>query len=242
MQPFPVFKTFSSLTPDDIEAVAGYGARTSWPESFQIYQRGTKADGFSIVLRGHVILRNRMRSGRGFVPAVVTTGESFGIEGLTPDGRYVTDALSSENTETLFLTTAKFREFVREKPAHALKLLGQLMDERAHTLERLHELASQNVEQRLISALRRLARDRSFLAKEGQLKLEVRHHRLLCEMVGATRESIALALGRLVGSGIARRSGAAFIVRVADLNNQMPGEHVVSDSIAVYNEPLQAQR
>jgi hypothetical protein len=116
------------------------------------------------------------------------------------------------------------------------------MDERAHTLERLHELASQNVEQRLISALRRLARDRSFLAKEGQLKLEVRHHRLLCEMVGATRESIALALGRLVGSGIARRNGPAFLVRVADLNNQIAGEHVVSDSISVYSEPLRAQR
>jgi hypothetical protein len=64
-------------------AIAAYGAKTSWPANFQIYQCSSKAEGFSVVLRGHVILRNRMRSGRGFVPAVVTAGETFGIEGLT---------------------------------------------------------------------------------------------------------------------------------------------------------------
>jgi hypothetical protein len=98
------------------------------------------------------------------------------------------------------------------------------------------------VEQRLTSALRRLAHDRSFLAKDGTLKLEVRHHRLLCEMVGATRESIALALGRLVGSGVARRSGTAFLVSLNALNDQIANDHIVSDSITVFNEPLRAQR
>jgi CRP-like cAMP-binding protein len=231
----------SSLKPDDVLALAAYGARTTWPANFQIYQRGGAADGFSVVLRGHVILRNRMRSGRGFVPAVVTVGETFGIEGLTQECTYVTDAQAAENTETLFLSTAKFREFVREKPTDALRVLGQLMSERAQVLERLHELASQNVEQRLTSALRRIARDRSFLARDGSLKLEVKHHRLLCEMVGATRESIALALGRLAGSGIARRSGTSFLVSMKALNNHLAtNERVVTDSISVFAEPMRA--
>jgi CRP-like cAMP-binding protein len=226
------------LKSEDILALAAYGARTTWPANFQIYQHGGTADGFSVVLRGHVILRNRMRSGRGFVPAIVTVGETFGIEGLTPECTYVSDAQASENTETLFLSTAKFREFVREKPTDALRVLGQLMSERANILERLHELASQNVEQRLTSALRRIARDRSFLSRDGSLKLEVKHHRLLCEMVGATRESIALVLGRLVGSGVARRSGTSFLVSLKSLNNQAAGERVVTDSISVFSEAM----
>jgi CRP-like cAMP-binding protein len=226
----------SSLVQKDIIALAAYGARTTWPANFQIYQQGTKADGLSVVLRGHVILRNRMRSGRGFVPAVVTVGESFGIEGLTPEAKYVTDALAAENTETLFVASAKFREFVRERPSEALKLLGQLLGERARVLERLHELASQNVEQRLVSALARLSRDTSFLSKDGSLKLEVRHHRLLCEMVGATRESIALALGRLVGSGMARRSGTAFFIALASLDAHISDEPLASAPIPVVTE------
>lgn len=226
----------SNLSQDDLIALAAYGAKASWPANFQIYQCGGKADGFSVVLRGHVVLRNRMRSGRGFVPAVVTAGETFGIEGLTPDATYVTDAYSTDDTKTLFLTTARFREFVREKPGQTLRLLGQLLGERAHFLGRLHELASQNVEQRLLSALGRLSRDQSFLASDGSLKLEIRHHRLLCEMVGATRESIALALGRLVGSGMARRNGTSFLVASAVLDRNITNHGLGNGATAVATE------
>lgn len=204
----------------DIEcatALGTYGARTTWPPNFQIYQKNAKADGVSLVLRGHVVLRNRIRTGRGFVPAIVTPGETFGAEGLTNEGVYVTDCYATDNTETLFLSGEQFRAFVRENPGTALLLIDQLMRERTGLLENLHSMASQNVEQRLVASLKRLAADRSFLAQDGRICLEIRHHRLLCEMVGATRESIALALARLVGTGVAERKGMAFFVAPSGL-------------------------
>ncbi len=200
------------LSADDVTALASYGARTTWPSSFQIYQRGTLADGLSVVLRGHVVLRSRVRNGRGFVPAVVIPGETFGVEGLSPEATYITDAIASDDAETLFVSGSQFRAFVRENTGQAIHVLGQLMSERAALLEKLHSMASQNVEQRLLASLLRLAADRSFLAEDGRLRLEPRHHRLLCEMVGATRESIALALSRLAMSGIAERDGVVFLV------------------------------
>jgi CRP-like cAMP-binding protein len=202
----------SKLSAEDATVLAGYGARTTWPSNFQIYQRATIADGISVVLRGHVVLRNRARSGRSFVPAIVIPGETFGVEGLSPDASYATDAYASDDTETLFVSGSQFRAFVRENPGQAINVVGQLMSERTALLEKLHAMASQNVEQRLASALCRLAADRSFVGRDGRLKLELKHHRLLCEMVGATRESIALALARLVGSGAAERKGMVFLV------------------------------
>lgn len=193
-------------------ALASYGARTTWPSNFQIYQHGARADGVSVVLRGHVILRNKIRIGRGFVPAIVTPGETFGVEGLIDDTTYVTDAYAAEETETFYVSGGQFRAFVRENPGMALAMIGQLMSERTHLLEKLHAMASQNVEQRLAASLQRLAGDRSFLTPDGRLRIELRHHRLLGEMVGATRESIALALGRLVGSAIAERNGIAVMI------------------------------
>ncbi|HVF38460.1 MAG TPA: Crp/Fnr family transcriptional regulator [Gemmatimonadaceae bacterium] len=218
MQILASHKRRSRLTAEDVTAILPYGARSTWPPNFQIYQQGTPADGVSVVLRGHVILRNRTRAGRGFVPAIVTPGETFGVEGVTRDGIYVTDSHAAEDTETLFLSSAQFRAFVREKPTAAIQVLGQMMGERSQLLEKLNALASQNVEQRLIGALERLARDRSFIGDDGKLRLELKHHRLLCEMVGATRESIALALGKLVGSGTAERRGMAFLIAPSGLN------------------------
>jgi CRP-like cAMP-binding protein len=205
------------LTPGEITPIALYGARATWPAGFQLYMRGAPADGVFIVLDGHVLLRNRIKVGRGFVPVIATVGQTFGSEGLSPESHYVTDANASEETRTLFLSSAQFRAFVREEPSHALPLLSQTMSERAQLLEKLHELAALNVDQRLMSTLSHLSADRSFTAPDGRLKLENSHHRLLCEMVGATRESIALALSRLVSSGIAERNGMTFLIQPASL-------------------------
>jgi CRP-like cAMP-binding protein len=219
----------AKLSVDDATTLAIYGARTTWPANFQIYQRGTPADGISLVLRGHVVLKNRARSGRSFVPAIVIPGETFGIEGLSPEASYVTDAYASEECETLFVSGAQFRAFVRENPTKALHVVGQLMSERSALLEKLHAMASQNVEQRLICALRRIAADKTFLARDGRIRLELKHHRLLCEMVGATRESIALALGRLVGSGVADKKGMVFFVAPSRLADHINGDGMDSD-------------
>ncbi len=219
MQTSTPSRSRSRLSAEDATTLAAYGARTTWPSNFQIYERASPADGLSVVLRGHVVLKNRARSGRSFVPAIVIPGETFGIEGLSPEALYVTDAYASDEAETLFISSAQFRAFVRENPGQAIHVVGQLMSERAASLEMLYSMASQNVEQRLVCALRRLAADRTFVGNDGSLRLELKHHRLLCEMVGATRESIALALGRLVGSGVAERKGTIFLVapkRLAD--------------------------
>ncbi len=221
----------SRIGSESATVLASYGARTTWPSGFQIYQKGTVADGVSLVLRGHVILRNRIRTGRGFVPAIITPGEMFGVEGLSHEARYVTDAFAADETETLFVNGAQFRAFVRENPGSALDVMSQLMSERAQLLEKLHAMASQNVEQRLVASLQRLAADRSFLTADGKLRIELKHHRLLCEMVGATRESIALALGRLIGTGVATRRGMSFVIAPANLTNHVNADPVETDGM-----------
>jgi CRP-like cAMP-binding protein len=113
------------------------------------------------------------------------------------------------------------------------------MSERAFLLEKLHELAALNVDQRLISTLTHLSTDRSFTAPDGRLKLENSHHRLLCEMVGATRESIALALNRLVSAGIAERKGMTFLIEPGSLRgNGDRNAHENGDR----NSPIPVQR
>src|ERR1700675_1128319 len=219
----------SRLTPDEVALIGAYGARATWPAGFQLYQRGVAADGVFIVLDGHVVLRNKIKVGRGFVPVIATVGQTFGSEGLSPNSHYVTDAGSTEETKTMFLSGAQFRAAVRERPAHIIPLLSQMMSERAYLLEKLHELAALNVDQRLMSTLTHLSTDHSFTTADGRLKLENSHHRLLCEMVGATRESIALALSRLVSAGIAERKGMTFLIEPRSLTSTF-GENGNGDS------------
>lgn len=226
----------SRLTSEEVVPIAAYGARATWPAGFQLYQRGAAADGVFIVLSGHIVLRNKIKVGRGFVPVIATVGQTFGSEGLSPNSDYVTDASASEETRTLFLSGAQFRAFVREQPGQTLPLLSQIMSERAYLLEKLHELAALNVDQRLISTLSHLSTDRSFTTDDGRLKLENNHHRLLCEMVGATRESIALALSRLVSAGIAERKGMTFLIEPNSLAAGLGNGHDTDSALSMTRE------
>ncbi|AHG88056.1 cyclic nucleotide-binding protein [Gemmatirosa kalamazoonensis] len=199
------------LSPDVRAALASYGAKASWPAGFGIYQRGAPADGVFVVLSGRIVLRSRVKAGRGFVPAIATDGETFGAEGLEIAGRYATDARAEEPSETLHLSGARFRAFLREQPLYAQSLIGQIMAERTQLLDKLHELATLSVEERLIASMLRLA-DQSRLADGRPLRLGSTDYRLLCELVGATRESVSLVFNRLVGAGLVEREGTTYTI------------------------------
>ena len=214
------------------DALSAYAARASWPAGFAIYQRATAADGVFIVTQGRVVLRSRVRAGRGFVPWIAAPGETFGSEGLALHGRYTTDARAEDESETLFLSSARFRAFVREQPQHALLLINQLMAERGALLDKLRELTTLSVEQRLVSTILRLSANSTFTQPDGSIELCTARYRLLCELVGATRESVSLVLARLTAEGLAERKGSSLIIAhpsqladridVSGLDNELP--------------------
>ncbi|MEP6619227.1 MAG: Crp/Fnr family transcriptional regulator [bacterium] len=224
--------THTRLSGDELVSLQAYAARATWPTGFQIYERGTVADGVFVVMHGSVILRSRVRSGRGFVPWIATAGETFGAEGLSLQGVYATDARADMETETLFLSSTKLRAFVREQPAHTLALVGQIMNERTILLEKLREITTLSVEQRIIAALQRIAAHESFLDPAGRIELCSSRYRLLCELVGATRESVSLVLGRLAGEGLVERVGSTlYITPSRHLFDRLGvGEHLLSVS------------
>jgi CRP-like cAMP-binding protein len=221
-----------------VDALLGYAARASWPAGFVIYQRGSPADGIFIVLEGRVLLRSRVRAGRGFIPWIATPSETFGSEGLSATPRYSTEARADEETATLFLSATRYRSFLREQPQHATALVAQVLTERSALLEKLRELTTMSVEQRLVVALTRLATFDSFTRDDGCVVLSTSRYRLLCELVGATRESISLVLGRFAGEGLIERKGNSLIVQPSRLVSRMEEHPVIDDLLAASAEPL----
>lgn len=199
------------LTRDDIDIIAAYGAKASWPPGFVLYERDAPSNGIFVVVSGRIVLSTRGRNKRDFVSWVAFEGETFGCEGLSPAGRYATNAYAATHSDTLHLTYDGFRAMVREHPGCTIALTSQMATERAAILERLHDFAAAPVDRRVLAALDRLSRDPSSNAN-GKLIVSPSDYRLICEMVGATRESISLALGRLVGSRIAEKDGSSYVI------------------------------
>lgn len=231
----------SRLAPGTIDALMAYAARATWPSGFVIYNRGAEADGVFVVLSGRVVLRSRVRAGRGFIPWIATPFETFGAEGLSSPARYVNEARADEEVTTIFLSGSRFRVFLREQPLHAAQLVGQVMAERSQLLEKLRELTTMSVEQRLVVSLSRLAAFSGFTRDDGCLVLTPPRYRLLCELVGATRESVSLVLGRFTGEGVIDRKGSTLIVhpdRLLGRLDQLPLDDVVPAGTLVAGSAL----
>jgi CRP-like cAMP-binding protein len=232
------------LTAEQMAVASGYGAKATWPAGFDIYQRGSEAEGLFVVLKGRVILRTRVKAGRGFIPAVATIGGTFGSEGLAATSRigptYVTDAKADDESETLHLDRIRFREFIREHPVHAFALLGQVMAEYAILLDKLRELATLSVEQRLVAVLSRLGRQKMFVDRDGQLVLDAAQNRVLCELVGATRESVSLVIAKLVADGLAERvNGTIMIPSISDLiARSQESPRLIGELVTEPNRPV----
>lgn len=201
------------LASGTVDAMMGYAARADWPAGFVIYQRGSPAEGVFVVLEGRVVLRSRVRAGRGFIPWIATPGETFGAEGLSSAPKYTTEARADQAATTLFLSAANYRSFLREQPSHACALIAQVLGERSALLEKLRELTTMSVEQRLIIALCRMGSFDNFRRDDGSVVLSTADYRLLCELVGATRESVSLVIGRFSGEGLIDRKSGALVVQ-----------------------------
>ncbi len=229
--------TMTRLAPATIDALLAFAARATWPASFVIYQRGTPAEGVFVVLEGRVILRSRVRAGRGFIPWIATSGETFGAEGLSAAPRYSTEARADEEATTLFLSAVRFRSFLREQAHHATMLIAQVMSERTALLEKLRELTTMSVEQRLVVSLIRMATFDNFTRDDGCIVLNTNRYRLLCELVGATRESVSLVLGRFAGDGLIERKGTSLVVHPDRLASRME-DLPLDDLFAAHASPL----
>lgn len=207
-----VARRSARLSLEDRKAVAAYAAKAVWPAGFTLYERGACADGVFLVVRGRIVLRSRVKSGRGFIPSIAVEGETFGAEGLSASARYATDATAEVESESLYLGSGRFRTFVREQPMRAMSIVSQIMEERTLLLDRLRELATLSVEERLVNTLLRFAQSHSFVDDDGRIELTPSRYRILCEMVGATRESVSLVLNRLSREDLVDRSGNTFVV------------------------------
>jgi CRP/FNR family transcriptional regulator, cyclic AMP receptor protein len=226
------------LAPATLEALLEYAARATWPAGFVIYHRGAPADGVFVVLEGRVVLRSRVRAGRGFIPGIASPHETFGAEGLSAVTRYCTEARADEETTTLFLSGPRYRSFLREQPHHGTLLIAQVLAERSALLEKLRELTTMSVEQRLLIALARMTAFDTFARDDGGVVIQTSHYRLLCELVGATRESVSLVIGRFVGEGLIERKGNSLIVkadRIVSRMEDLPIDDLLTGSGAVSN-------
>jgi CRP-like cAMP-binding protein len=220
---------FEGLTPDARIDVAGRGRVQTLAKGTILFVQGEPAERCHTLLRGRVRIAQSGSDGGQVIVRFVGPGEIFGTVALFTDRRYPAEATAVTDSVELSWPEPILLELIRRYPQIALNLTRIIGNRLREVQERLRELATERVDQRIAHALLRLA-DRRITDDEEDAVIEFPLTRQdVAEMCGATLYTVSRVLTAWEKAGyIATHRKRLSIRKLGDIR-RLAGESSVQD-------------
>lgn len=210
---------FRDLSRREMAALGARAPLRRMPAGQVVYSPLRPAPVLFIVKRGWVRLYRTTSEGRSVTTAVVSPGAVFGEMDLLGLRMRANWAEALEPSELCLMSRTDVQRLLFTDPRIALRIAEQLSTRIADLEERLTDLTSKTLDERLAATLCRLARH----APGEPVRLT---HQQLAALVGATRERTTSALGELARHGlVGLRRGRILVHDSAGLAAYADGAH-----------------
>ena len=211
---------FADLDPESLARIEGVSPMVTVPRGTVLVRPDEPPAALYLLKRGRVRLYRHDPHGRVLTLALLGDGNVFGSSDAMALG---SDDMTAETLEPSVVCAMRRRDLerlLREHPQVGMRLIS-VLGQRVRELEELVvSLAHEDVRQRLLRALIRLAEDFGD-AGGGLARLSVGlTHEDLASMVGSTPETVSMTLARLAEDGVVRtgrRELAVDVVRAREL-------------------------
>jgi CRP-like cAMP-binding protein len=158
---------FAGLDGQALEEVVRHGLTRRLARGRVIFRRGEKATACHALVSGRVRIARSAEDASNLVIRYVGPGEMFGALALFHGGGYPADASAITDCVEIQWPAAALMELIERYPRialNALRIVGRRLDE---LQERLRELTTERVEQRVAHALVRLAKQAGKTVERG---------------------------------------------------------------------------
>lgn len=215
---------FSGLSDRDLETLARLALNRRFERDATIFWEGREAQGFFILLSGHVKLAKSSPDGKEYIMRLVNPGETFGEAAVLAEAGYPASAIALEDCQTLYFSKTDFLDLLTSSPTLARNMLATMSRLLYHLTKQLEDLSLKEVLSRLarfvldrcVETHGRVADDLSF-----DLNITKTH---LAAYLGTISETLSRTLARLKTLGaIAEDKGRITIKDAALLQNIAKG-------------------
>jgi CRP-like cAMP-binding protein len=184
------------LSPEQRKRVIGAGDLRRFGNSGYLVVKGRAGGGIHVILQGLVETVYEDVPGRELTLAYWSAGDFVGAPNILGGKPHVWSSKAIGHVETLWLSEETLRVLIAESTGFAIALI-QCISFKAECYARLAQtLATQSIERRLAEALLAYGRDYGDQQRDALVVGKVRQ-RDLARMVGATRQSVSLALKKM---------------------------------------------
>lgn len=178
------------------------------------WTEGQPSERFAFVIRGQVKFNKMTRAGRDAITGVAGPGELLCASAVCAYAPHCCATTSLEDgTEILSVPRRELLELFERSPGVARALLGEVTQRGMRTCERVEELSSGQVEQRICTVIAKLA-DRIGIHRpeEGTWIPVPLSRQDLADMCGTTIETAIRTMSRLRKNAIVRTTARGFVV------------------------------
>lgn len=195
---------FDLLTPDEMTDLECNARVRSFRRKEVIYFPSTPGESVLIVLKGRVKLKDITPDGKESILAFVEVGEVFGELALFDDDNRQNYAEAVLETQIAAVPKEPMLEVMNRRADLSLRITKLVGLRRKQAEARLRQLLFRTTRERLVYVLLNLLSQHS--EKNGtttEITLPLSHQDI-AGLIGATRESVTMALGELQGEGLIR--------------------------------------
>ena len=191
---------FESLSRGEIRELLRQNSEISLQEGEIFYAPWEHGGKLFVLKKGRVRLY-RTEGGREFTLEVVDAGTVFGEMAFTPHRLRESYAKAMEPSVIFAMERAEVELLIQEKPQVGIQIIS-LLSERLHYYEtRMEDVTLKGVPARLASLILFLVEGEG-VQSPGEIRVPTRYtHEHLGTMIGANREAVTRAFGRLQDEG-----------------------------------------
>ncbi len=185
---------FQGLNDEEITPLLTQAVEKKFEDKEVLFSEGDERKFLYVLRKGTVLISKLSEDGEESLINILTSGEIFPHTGFFDDRPYPGTATAKKQTEVLMIPIVAFERFIETHPELAFRII-KVMNKKIYLLQqKLNEMLSLNVEDRLFSALKHVRQ----LTDTEKIHLT---HQELGNIVGASRETVTRQLKKLEQQG-----------------------------------------
>jgi CRP-like cAMP-binding protein len=207
------FPVFAALAPNELEALLAEAKSLRHPKGSDVFTQGEPAQSFFVLVEGRIRAVKLTPEGRQVVVRFVGPGEIFGVAPAIGRSDYPATANAVLDSVSLAWPASAWPRLIAKYPSLAsgtMQTVGARLQE-AH--ERIIEMSTEQVEQRVARALLRLAQQAGRKVEEGvQIDFPISRQDV-AEMIGTTLHTVSRILSGWEAQGLVRGGRQRIVIR-----------------------------
>ena len=195
---------FAGIERDDLEDLLGHATSSRHEKGRHVFEQKQVAHSFFLLLDGHVRVVKVTPDGEQVIDRYISGGELFGIAQAICRTTYPANAIAAVDCVVLAWPDAIWQETVERYPSFATNTYKTIGSRLQDAQDRIVEMATERVEQRVANALLKLVNQTGKKTDEGILIDFPISRQDISEMTGTTLHTVSRLLSAWEQEGLVK--------------------------------------